>query len=79
MVKINWSRFALDDLKSIHSYISKDSILYASRFVDKIIAAVEHLENFPFSGRIVPEKNDETIREVILGNYRIFYKVVSAK
>ncbi len=77
MVKINWSRYALNDLKIIHDYISKDSLLYASRFIEKLITAVDHLETFPFSGRIVPEKNDEIIREVIVGNYRIFYKVVS--
>jgi len=32
------------------------------------------LVNFPESGRIVPEKNNPEIRELIEGNYRIFYK-----
>ena len=75
MVKISWSKSALKDLKNIHDYISKDSFLYASRTISKIITAVDQLEAFPYSGRMVPEKNDETIREVFQGDYRIFYKV----
>ncbi len=77
MVKIVWSKTALLDLKNIFDYIAKDSKYYAVRFVDRIIVSVDQLENFPYSGRIVPEKNNETIREIIFGNYRIFYKIIS--
>ena len=77
MVKINWTKTALNDLKAIYDYIEKDSKFYAGRLIEKIIVAVDQLENFPLSGRIVPEKNDETIREIIFGNYRIFYKIIS--
>ena len=79
MVKINWSKTALSDLKIIHQFVSKDSILYADRLINTIVSAVDILENFPLSGRIVPEKNDEIIREVLKGNYRIFYKIQSPK
>ena len=37
--------------------------------------AVERLENFPLSGRIVPEFGQEYIREIIFGSYRIVYLV----
>lgn len=75
MVKIIWSELAVDDLKSIHTYISKGSKTYADRFVNKLINRVDQLENYPESGRIVPEFNLETIRELIEGNYRIIYKI----
>lgn len=75
MVKIIWTEFAVDDLKSIHTYISKESKVYADRFIDKLINRVGQLENYPESGRIVPEFNIETIRELIEGNYRIIYKI----
>ena len=78
MAQIKWSQLAWKDLRSIHEYVSKDSHLYADRLIVKLISAVDHLQNFPYSGRIVPEKKDETIREVIEGNYRIFYKLQSA-
>lgn len=34
---------------------------------------VDRLENFPRSGRIVPEINQDKIREIILGSYRVVY------
>jgi addiction module RelE/StbE family toxin len=79
MVKIKWSKNSQNDLKTIYQYISNDSILYATRLVDRIVLTVETLAHFPLSGRMVPERNDETIRELIEGNYRIFYKIQSTK
>jgi len=75
MVKVIWTEFAIDDLKSIHAFISKDSKSYADKFIGKIISKVDQLEKFPKSGRIVPELEIETIRELIEGNYRIVYKI----
>lgn len=75
MVKVIWTDFAIEDLRSIHNYIAQDSKIYASRFVEKIILRIDQLETHPKSGRIVPEFNIETIRELIEGNYRIVYKI----
>ena len=41
----------------------------------RIYRAVERLKDFPASGRIVPEYRDADIRELIIGNYRIIYRV----
>lgn len=40
-----------------------------------MLRAVERLEKFRELGRIVPETNDPNIRELILGNYRIVYRL----
>jgi toxin ParE1/3/4 len=74
MVTIDWTELALEDLKEIHDYISLDSKIYAGRYIDKLILRVDQLFTHPKSGRIVPEYNDETIRELIEGSYRIVYK-----
>ena len=74
MVKIVWTDFAIEDLRLIHEFISKDSKRYADRFIEKLLERVDQLEMFPKSGRVVPEFNIETIRELIEGNYRIVYK-----
>jgi addiction module RelE/StbE family toxin len=79
MAKIIWSELALEDLKHIHDYISKDSLIYANRVIEKIILRIEQLEKFPRSGRVVPELNNISIRELIHHNYRIIYKVASQK
>ena len=75
MVKVIWTDFAIEDLRLIHDYISKDSKRYADRFLEKLLERVEQLESFPKSGRVVPEFNINTIREIIEGNYRIVYKI----
>jgi toxin ParE1/3/4 len=73
MVKIVWTEFAIEDLQSIHDYISKDSKVYANRFIEKLMLRVEQLASQPKSGKMVPEINQETVRELIEGNYRIIY------
>jgi len=68
---------AIKSLRNLHGYIAKDSEIYASSFVQRIILAVEKLTNFPGIGRVVPEADDETIRELLYQNYRIIYRVKS--
>ncbi len=45
-------------------------------FADRAFAVTERLTNFPLSGRVVPEVGKKSIREIILGNYRIIYRVL---
>ena len=75
MAEIRWTPQAADDLEAIADFISEDSTHYAGLFVIDVLNAVQRLKNFPQSGRIVPESNDPIIREIILGNYRIVYRV----
>jgi toxin ParE1/3/4 len=75
MAKIIWTKRSVKDLKLVFDYISLDSTVYATRFIIRLISRVDQLEIFPESGRIVPEKDDPTIREIIEGNFRIFYKI----
>lgn len=77
MVKINWTQLALSDLEDIHEYISKDSHRYAQITVNKLYNRVESLKRQPISGRIVPEFEDTSIRELIEGNYRIVHYLVT--
>lgn len=75
MAQIIWTKKAIKDLKQIDEIISMDSKFYAERFINKLIFRVDQLIEFPESGRIVPEKEDISIRELIEGNYRIFYRL----
>ena len=76
-MKIKWTDPAIKSLRNLHGYIAKDSEIYASSFVQRIILAVEKLTNFPRIGRVVPEADDETIRELLYQNYRIIYRIKS--
>jgi plasmid stabilization system protein ParE len=48
---------------------------YAAAFTARVNAAIDVLRRFPRSGRVVPEYDDESIREVIVGNYRVVYRL----
>lgn len=78
MAEIVWSPQAIADVESIKAYISRDSEHYATLVVDRIIAAVERLDAFPESGRVVPEIGDASIREVLWRNYRIVYRLAGS-
>ena len=79
MAQISWTKKSLKDLRAINDYISLDSSFYAARFISKLISRVDQLVEFPESGRMVPEKNVHEIRELIEGNYRIFYRLLKEK
>lgn len=77
MSRILWTPRASDDLASIHKYISQDSPAGAQTVVVRLFTAIEQLEAFPQSGRIVPEFGRPDLRELIRGQYRIVYRVVA--
>jgi toxin ParE1/3/4 len=73
--QVVWSPTALEDIEAIASYISRDSVSYAGTVVTRIINSTRRLAMFPLAGRIVPEFNLKTIREVFAYSYRIIYRV----
>ena len=75
MTDVVWSPEALRDLEAIRDYIARDSAAYADLVVRRIVAAVERLRVFPESGRVVPERSDPSIREVIVRPYRVVYRL----
>ena len=75
MAEITWTTQSLDDIESISQFISRDSHYYASLFAQNIFDKVKILEIFPWTGRIVPESDSESIREIFHGSYRIIYRI----
>ena len=73
MVKIVLTESALSDLEDIGEFIAKDSVRYAELTVTRLFESVEILETHPKAGKKVPELNNESIRELIRGSYRIIY------
>lgn len=73
--QVKWTQLAWTDLESIAEYIARDSKNYASAFVREVREASRSLRKFPERGRIVPELNDTSIRELLIGSYRLIYKI----
>ncbi|MBV6447141.1 type II toxin-antitoxin system RelE/ParE family toxin [Nitrosomonas sp.] len=74
-MRVEWSNFARDDLNDLVQYISRDSSFYARRFGERIVLATRRLRDFPESGRIIPETEDQTLREIIVQGYRVMYRL----
>ena len=79
MVDVNWTKRAIIDVDNIADFITKDSFYYAQIQVKRFFDKVEILKSYPEIGRMVPEINQTNIRELILGNYRIIYKLINNK
>ncbi len=72
-MKIIWSKTALNDLKEIKAYISKDSIYSALYVVESILDKVALLTDMPHTGHRVPESLNENLREIHSTPYRIIH------
>lgn len=74
-MKVVWSEQALLDVEHICDYIAQDSPAYAQPFIERLLHTTRHLPDFPQSGRLMPEANSPSIREVIYQGYRIVYRL----
>ena len=79
MVEIRQTDQSLEDINNIAEFTAKDSEKYARIQVQRFFDKTEVLINHPDAGRIVPESGNKTIRELILGNYRIIYLIVDVE
>jgi plasmid stabilization system protein ParE len=73
--RIFWTPIAVQDLRDVCEFISRDNPVAAQRMGEELIEQAEAIALFPQSGRTVPEKKDSLIRETIVGSYRIIYRV----
>ncbi|HEU0014857.1 MAG TPA: type II toxin-antitoxin system RelE/ParE family toxin [Longimicrobium sp.] len=74
-MKIVWSPLALERVVEIAEFIARDRPQAAARWADAVFASVLRLEQFPESGRRVPESPRSDLREVIHGRYRVIYRL----
>lgn len=73
--QVRLSRTARLDIQDIVRYISIDDPGRALRFGRFLIQHSRTLGRFPDRGRVVPEFEDESIREIFVRAYRIVYRV----
>jgi len=73
--KVIWTDSAISDLKDICEYISRDNPTASEKTGRGILSHVKILETFPFIGPAYPRGSSGSIREIVYGNYRIFYEI----
>ncbi len=75
MAEVRWTPHAADDLEAIADFIAVDSSYYARLFVLDVMSGAEQIAQFPQAGRMVPELKVASVRELIIGNYRLVYRI----
>jgi len=65
---------AKTDISEIAHNISQDNPSAARKLISSFNDSIKNLVDFPLLGRVVPEYSEDSIRELIIGQYRIVYK-----
>jgi toxin ParE1/3/4 len=74
--RVRWTTPAWQDVEQQARFIARDSPRYAIVIQREAQAAASSLRQFAKRGRIVPERDDERLRELIVGNsYRLIYRL----
>jgi len=73
--KVKWTETAWSDLEEAADYIAKESPHYAAAFVRETRDAARSLAYLAERGRVVPEFDDTSIRELFVRSYRLIYHV----
>lgn len=74
-MRLGWSDRARRDLREIYAHIAVDNPAAARRWVGRLQERARAATSAPLAGRVVPELDDSTVREVFLQTYRIVYRV----
>jgi plasmid stabilization system protein ParE len=64
-------------LRDIVTYIARNNPVIAEKFGFRLMSSVESLANFPELGRLVPEEQDQNVREIVVRPYRIIYRLLA--
>jgi len=78
--RVTWSEHAWDNVERQAAYIEQDSPRYAAALIREARDAARSLRQLPKRGRVVPEENNPSIRELfVFHSYRMLYQVLDHK
>jgi plasmid stabilization system protein ParE len=75
LTPVLWTDSAQDDLAAIQANLRLVSASAADALVPRLIDRTAQLEDYPPMGRKIPEFDNDLLRDLIEGEYRIFYEV----
>ena len=75
---IAWTTPALQEVTAHIERLADFDPQASERWYKGIVEAVEQAARFPLSGRVVPELMRLDVREVIVGSFRVIYRVTES-
>lgn len=74
-MKVRFSVPGERSIDEVEAYVARDNPAAGTRLVKRIRDAVEKVTKHPRLGRVVPEFGVEHVRELIVDNYRVLYRI----
>lgn len=76
-MRVRFTPSARRELLEALELIEQDSPVAADAMLERSVAGLAQLQDFPESGRVVPEFPDLPYREVLVNPYRFFYLITN--
>ena len=73
MVRLNWTSHALNKIEDTCHYMDGYDVDSSKKFMKSVKIELDSLKQFPKIGRIVPERNNENLREIFIKKFRFLY------
>ena len=73
--QVVWTEGARRELDAAVTFVADESLEGAIRLLQDILNSADSLHSMPDRGRVVPERDDPTVRELLVGTYRLLYHV----
>jgi len=74
-MEVIWTKQAIQMVNEFVDYIVQDDYKTAEQWALQLMSQTDKLADHPRIGRVVPEYNEETLRELIIGNYRLPHRI----
>ena len=77
--KVIWTKQGYSTLDEAVAYVAQDSLTAAQQLLESALDTAESLAVFDERGRIVPELQQTSVRELFVQRYRLIYEVFDTK
>jgi len=74
-MKVRFTDEAKTKLRAIRARIAEDSPQRADAMIDRITRSASRIGELPRSGRMVPEFQNDELREILERPYRVIYRI----
>lgn len=74
-MRVIWSPLAVERAYEEARYIAREKPEAALKWLEGLFKVTDRLDRFPKSGRLVPEIESETFREVVYRSHRVVYRI----
>lgn len=72
-MKVTWAPLAEQQVAEAFAYIAAERPAAALKWFERVVIATESLSELPDQGRMVPEAQRQSVRELLVEPYRVVY------